>query len=121
MQHFDNLEYDRDEDFDDYPYYSRGSKKAYYEEELKQFCFVYEDSCGDEQELFTTIECIWKVTPPDYSSWDSDLDYYGYTELTTWKVISVENSQGDAVELEKVLTVEQIETYNASMLNFVEE
>ncbi len=121
MQHFDNLDHYTEQDFDDYNYYSRGSKKPYYEEETKQFYFVYEDSCGDEQELFTTIECIWKVTPPDYSSWDSDLDYYGYTELTAWKVISVENSDGDEVEPVKVLTVEQLENYNAAMLNFIEE
>lgn len=131
MQHFDNLDHYTEQDFDDYTrcddfgeadlYYSRGSKKSYYEEETKQFYFVYEDSCEDEQELFTTIECIWKVTPPDYSSWDSDLDYYGYTELTAWKVISVENSDGDEVEPVKVLTVEQLENYNAAMLNFIEE
>ena len=121
MQHFDDLDHYTEQDFDDYNYYSRGSKKPYYEEETKQFYFVYEDSYGDEQELFTTIECIWKVTPPDYSSWDSDLDYYGYTELTAWKVISVENAQGDEVNPEEVLTEKQLETYNASMLNFIEE
>lgn len=122
MQHFDNLEYAREEDFDDYDYdyHPRGSKKPYYEEETKQFYFVYEDYHEDEQELFTTIECIWKVTPPDYSSWDSDLDYYGYAELTAWKIISVENSQGDDVEPEKVLTAEQLENYNTAMLNFIE-
>ena len=120
MQHFDNLDHYTEQDFDDYNYYSRGSKKPYYEEETKQFYFVYEDSCGDEQELFTTIECIWKVTPPDYSSWDSPDDYYGYCELTAWKVISIENAQGDEVEPEKVLTTEQLENYNTDMLNFIE-
>lgn len=120
MQHFDNLEYYRDEDFDDYDYHPRGSKKAYYEEETKQFYFVYEDYHGDEQEMFTTIECIWKVTPPDYSSWDSPDDYYGYCELTDWKVVSVEDAQGDEINPEEVLTEKQLETYNASMLNFVE-
>ena len=120
MQHFDNLDHYDESDFDEYVYYSRDSKKVHYEEEFKQFYFVYEDSWGDEQELFTTIECIWKVTPPDYSSWDSDLDYYGYSELTAWKVISVENAQGDEVNPEEVLTAEQLENYNAAMLNFVE-
>ena len=125
MQYFDNIDHYTESDFDDYArgddlYYSRGSKKPYYEEETKQFYFVYEDYHGYEQELFTTIECVWKVTPPDYSSWDSPEDYYGYTELTAWKVISVEDSQGDKVEPEKVLTAEQLENYNAAMLNFVE-
>ena len=119
-QHFDNFEYYREEDFDEYVYYSRGSKKPYYEEETKQFYFVYEDYHGYEQELFTTIECIWKVVPPDPTTWASDIDFYGYSELTDWKVISVENSDGDEVEPEKVLTVEQLENYNADMLNFIE-
>lgn len=131
MQHFDNLEsgrndyadssHYREEDFDDYIYYSRDSKKASYEEELKQFYFPYDDYHGEEQELFTTIECVWKVVPPDCSSWDSPEDYYGYCELTAWKVLSVENAQGDEVEPEKVLTAEQLETYNVAMLSFIEE
>ena len=120
MQHFDNLEYYRDEDFNDYDYHPRGSKKAYYEEETKQFYFVYEDSCGDEQELFTTIECIWKVTPPDYSSWDSPDDYYGYCELTAWKVISIENAQGDEVKPKEVLTEKQLLAYTQGLEEFVE-
>lgn len=121
MQHFDNLDHYTEQDFDDYDYHSRGSKKPYYEEETKQFYFVYEDYHGYEQELFTTIDCVWKVVPPDPTTWASDIDFYGYSELTAWKVISVENAQGDEVEPEKVLTAEQLEAYNAAMLNFIEE
>lgn len=120
MQHFDNLEHYRDEDFDDYVYSSRDNKKAHYEEELKQFYFPYDDYHGEEQELFTTIECVWKVVPPDPTTWESDLDFYGYTELTAWKVISVENAQGDEINPEEVLTEKQLEAYNAAMLNFVD-
>lgn len=120
MQHFDNLESGRDEDFDDYNYYSRDSKKVHYEEDLKQFYYIYEDASGYEWELLTSIECIWKVVPPDYSSWDSPEDYYGYTELTAWKIVSVENTQGDKINPEEVLTDKQLEDYNAAMLNFVE-
>lgn len=122
MQHFDNIEHYREEDFDEYVYYSRGSKKSYYEEELKQFYFTYWDCSEDEQELFTTIECVWKVTPGTFSyDAPSDVDYCGYTELTAWKVISVENSQGDEVNPEDVLTDKQLEAYNADMLNFLEK
>ena len=120
MQHFDNSDHYTESDFADYTYYSRDSKKVHYEEELKQFYFVYEDSCGDEQELFTTTECVWKVVHPDPTTWASDLDFYGYTELTAWKVISVENSDGDEINPEEVLTEKQLEVYNAAMLNFVE-
>ena len=121
MQHFDNLNHYCEEDFDEYVYYSRGSKKPYYEEETKQFYFVYEDYHGYEQELFTTIDCVWKVVPPDPTTWASDIDFYGYSELTAWKVISVENSDGDEVNPEDVLTDKQLEAYNAAMLNFIEE
>ena len=122
MQHFDNLDHYNESDFDDYVYYSRDSTKAHYEEELKQFYFPYDDYHGEEKELFTTIECVWKVVPGSFSRQEeSDIDYYGYTELTTWKVISVENAQGDEVEPEKVLTTEQLETYNAAMLNFIDK
>lgn len=118
---FDDSPYLDDLDFDDYTYRSSKSKKPYYEEETKQFYFVYEDYHGYEQELFTTIDCIWKVVPPDPTTWASDIDFYGYSELTSWKVISVENSDGDEVEPEKVLTAEQLESYNADMSNFIEE
>lgn len=142
MQHFDNLEsgrndyadssHYRDEDFDEYVrgddfgeadlYYSRNNKKHRYEEELKQFYFTYEDYHGYEQELFTTVECVWKITPGTFSyDAPSDVDYYGYSELTAWKVISVENSDGDEVNPEEVLTDMQLETYNTAMLNFVEK
>ena len=120
MQHFDNLDAYTESDFDEYIYYSRDNKKSHYEEELKQFYFVYEDAGGDEQELFTTIECVWKVVPPDPTTWASDLDFYGYCELTAWKVISVENSDGDEINPEEVLTEKQLEVYNAAMLNFVD-
>lgn len=117
---FDDLHYLDDLDFDDYTYRSSKSKKPYYEEETKQFYFVYEDYHGYEQELFTTIDCVWKVVPPDPTTWASDIDFYGYSELTAWKVISVENSQGDEINPEEVLTAEQLEAYNAAMLNFIE-
>jgi len=122
MQHFDNLhQYYNEEDFDEEHYHFKHEVKSHYEEELKQFYFPYDDYHGEEQELFTTIECIWKVVPPDPTTWASDVDFYGYCELTSWKVISVENAQGDEVEPEKVLTAEQLERYNADMLNFIEE
>lgn len=121
MQHFDNLEYYRDEDFDEYVYYSRNNKKHRYEEELKQFYFPYDDYHGEDQELFTTIECVWKVVPGSFSRQaESDIDYYGYTELTAWKVISVENAQGDEINPEEVLTTKQLETYNSAMLTFID-
>lgn len=117
---FDDLPYLDDLDFDDYTYRSPRSKKPYYEEETKQFYFTYEDYHGCDQELFTTIDCVWKVTPPDPTTWASDLDYYGYSELTAWVVVSVVDSQGNEINPEEVLTEKQIQDYNAAMLNFIE-
>lgn len=132
MQHFDNLDHYNEEDFD-YILYQPSSKKPYLDPELKQFYFVYEDGLEADQangspsgawsteyELFTTVECIWKITPPDYNTWASDLDYYGYSELVSWKVLSVENAQGDEVKPEEVLTEKQLESYNAGLINFIE-
>ena len=130
MQHFDNPEQGRndfadsshytEEDFD-YILYQPSSKKPYLDPELKQFYFVYEDYHGYEHELFTTINCVWEVVLPDPTTWASDIDFYGYSELTAWKVISVENAQGDAINPEDVLTDKQLEDYNAAMSNFIEE
>ena len=116
MQHFDNLDYNTEEDFD-YILYQPSSKKPYLDPELKQYYFVYEDGLeadqangspsgawGTEYELFTTVECIWKVVRPDPSSWDSPEDYYGYAELKSWEVLSVEDHEGNEVEPEDVLT-----------------
>ena len=120
MQHFDNLDYYTEEDFDMY-YDIPKNKRSYFDTELKQFYFVYEDAWGEEYELFTTVECLWKVVRPDPSSWDSPEDYYGYTELKSWEVLSVEDHEGNEVKPEEVLTEKQLEAYNAGMLNFIEE
>ena len=143
MQHFDNLDEGRndfadsshytEEDFD-YILYQPSSKKSYLDPELKQFYFVYEDGLeadqangspsgawGTEYELFTTVECIWKVTPPDPTTWASDLDFYGYTELQSWKVISVEDHEGNEVKPEEVLTEKQLLAYTQGLEAFIEE
>ena len=129
MQHFDNLDEGRndfadsshytEEDFD-YILYQPSSKKPYLDTELKQFYFVYEDEWGEEYELFTTVECLWKVVRPDPSSWDSPEDFYGYTELKSWEVISVEDHEGNEVKPEEVLTEKQLLAYTAGLEEFVE-
>jgi hypothetical protein len=119
MQHFDTLEHYTEEDFD-YILYQPSSKKPYLDHELKQFYFVYEDEWGEEYELFTTVECLWKVVRPDPSSWDSPEDYYGYTELKSWEVISVEDHEGNEVKPEDVLTEKQLLAYTQDLEEFVE-
>ena len=128
MQHFDNLDEGRndfadsshytEEDFD-YILYQPSSKKPYLDPELKQFYFVYEDAWGTEYELFTTVECIWKVTPPDPTTWASDWDFYGYTELKSWEVISVEDHEGNEVKPEDVLTEKQLLAYTQGLEQFL--
>ena len=130
MQHFDNLDEGRndfadsshytEEDFD-YILYQPSSKKPYLDPELKQFYFVYEGAWGTEYELFTTVECIWKVTPPDPTTWASDLDYRGYVELKSWEVISVEDNEGNDVKPEELLTEKQLLAYTAGLEAFIEE
>ena len=130
MQHFDNLDDGRndfadsshytEEDFD-YILYQPSSKEPYLDPELKQFYFVYEGTWGEEYELFTTVECIWKVTPPDPTTWASDWDFYGYTELKSWEVISVEDNEGNEVKPEEVLTDKQLLAYTAGLTKFIEE
>ena len=130
MQHFDNLEQGRndfadsshytEEDFD-YILYQPSSKKPYLDPELKQFYFVYEDAWGTEYELFTTVECIWKVTPPDPKTWASPDDFYGCAELKSWEVISVEDHEGNEVKPEDVLTEKQLLVYTAGLESFIEE
>ena len=120
MQHFDTLEHYTEEDFD-YILYQPSSKKPYLDPELKQFYFVYEGAWGEEYELFTTVECIWKVTPPDPTTWASDWDFYGYTELKSWEVISVEDHEGNEVKPEEVLTEKQLLAYTQGLEAFIEE
>ena len=130
MQHFDNLDEGRndfadsshytEEDFDEYIAYNLSSKKPYLDPELKQFYFVYEDAWGTEYELFTTVECIWKVNPPDPTTWATDWDFYGYIELKSWEVISVEDNEGNEVKPEEVLTEKQLLAYTQGLEEFVE-
>ena len=132
MQHFDNLDYYTEEDFDMH-YDIPKNKRSYFDTELKQFYFVYEDGLeadqangspsgawGEEYELFTTVECLWKGVVSDPSSWDSPEDYYGYTELKSWEVISVEDHEGNEVKPEDVLTEKQLLAYTQGLEEFVE-
>ena len=119
MQHFDNLNHYTEEDLDMY-YDTRKNKRSYLDTELKQFYFIYEDACGEEYELSTTVECLWKVVRPDSSSWDSPEDYYGYAELKSWGVISVEDSEGNEVKPKEVLTEKQLLAYTQGLEQFVE-
>ena len=129
MPHFDNLDLGRndfadsshytEEDFDLY-YDLPTHKHPYFSTECKQDYFAYEDAWGKEHELFTTIECTWKVTPPDYNTWASDLDYNGYVELKSWEVISVEDHEGNEVKPEEVLTEKQLLAYTQGLEEFVE-
>ena len=96
------------------------NRRSYLDTELKQFYFVYEDEWGEEYELFTTVECLWKVTPPDPTTWASDWDFYGYTELQSWEVISVEDHEGNEVKPEDVLTEKQLLAYTQGLEEFVE-
>lgn len=120
MQHFDNLPHYTEEDFDMY-YDIPNNKRSYFDTELKQFYFVYEDAWGEEYELFATVECLWKVVRPDPSSWDSPEDYYGYTELKSWEVLSVEDQEGNEVKPEEVLTEKQLLAYTTGLEAFIEE
>ena len=120
MQHFDNLDHYNEEDFDMY-YATPKNKRSYLDTELKQFYFVYEDERGEEYELFTTVERIWKVTPPDPTTWASDLNYHGYAELKSWKVISVEDHEGNEVKPKEVLTEKQLLAYITGLESFIEE
>ena len=129
MQHFDNLDEGRndfadsshytEEDFE-YILYQPSSKKPYLDPELKQYYFVYQDAWGEEYELFTTVECLWKVTPPDPSSWESDYDFFGYVELKSWEVLSVEDHEGNEIKPEEVLTEKQLLAYTQGLEEFVE-
>jgi hypothetical protein len=119
MQHFDNLDHYNEEDFDMY-YDTPKNKRSYFDTDLKQYYFAYEDAWGEEYELFTTVECIWEVTPPDPTTWASDLDYHGYVELKSWEVISVEDHEGNEVKPEDVLTEKQLLAYTQGLEEFVE-
>ena len=104
MQHFDNLDEGRN-DFADFSHYTEEDfdlyydlpthKHPYFSTECKQDYFAYEDAWGKEHELFTTIEC-------------------------TWKVISVEDHEGNEVKPEEVLTEKQLLTYTQGLEEFVE-
>ena len=60
------------------------------------------------------------MTPPDPTTWASPDDFYGYTELKSWEVISVEDHEGNEVKPEDVLTEKQLLAYTQGLEQFVE-
>ena len=61
------------------------------------FKFQYESQLNGKWHIITTIgkACV-KVHPADYSSWDSDMDYYGYRELSAYEVTDIEVTDEDS-------------------------
>jgi len=55
---------------------------------MKIYKTIYPDTAENEYRIGIDIEVL--VTPPDYSSDASDIDYYGCTELMDFEIISVE-------------------------------
>jgi len=93
-----------------------GKAKLHFETQTKHYYFPY----GNEQELITHVECLYRVTYGTFSpTEDSDWDYLGYTDLMSWNVLSVENNEGDEVDPEKVLTPEQFLEYSQGLSDFI--
>ena len=74
----------------------------------------------DDTELHIEVEIRYEVTHPDYDSWDGPLDYYGCSEVISWRALSVENSTGIPKYPVSVLTAEQLQEYNLDLIKFIE-
>ena len=61
---------------------------------------LYLEDLGD----FVTVYCYAEIDHqnPDYSTWDSDIDYYGYTEVTDIREIDIKrfDENGDFVSID---------------------
>lgn len=74
----------------------------------------------DDTELHTEVEIQYEVTHPDYDSWDGPLDYYGCSEVISWRALSVKNSTGVLTCPKHVLTPEQFQEYTLDLIKFIE-
>jgi len=128
MQTTDNIDfidYDKydESDLDVRAYFGGrggGKAKSHFEAQTKHYYFPYQDSQGNEQELITHVECLYRVTHGTFSpTEDSDWDFRGYTDLVSWDVLQVENNKGDEVDPEKVLTPEQFLEYSQVLDSFI--
>lgn len=119
MQHLDNIgDYD-ESDFDDY--HSTNPKKPYSVEEALEHHFDYTEANGEEQQLYTEVQVIWRVVPGSYSyDAPSDIDYRGYSELQEFSIMGYTDSYGEVTSPEEVLTPEQFQEYTLDLINFIE-
>ena len=69
----------------------------------------YEAPCGTEYQAVSTS---YHYQRPDRNSWDSDVDYYGYTEVE-WEL---QDMDGNAVpEIEAGLSKQALEYINTTL------
>lgn len=72
--------------------------------------FTYEIET-DENQYSVQVDITFFIKFPDHSTWDSDYDYYGYTEIVDTEIISIllvdENSNETEVEFKKLPEDEQ--------------
>jgi hypothetical protein len=62
---------------------------------------------GDEDTKYIAGVTYYHHQPPDRNSWDSDVDYHGYTELE-WELLNMDGTKAYEVE---VLLSEREYTY----------
>lgn len=96
-------------------------KKAFY----NQFPFehTYDTEInGEPCTIFTKGSACVKVQPPDYSTWDSDYDYYGYTELSAYEVESVQilDTNAEVMQIPNIREIPDYKGYLNSLESYLE-
>ena len=63
--------------------------KKYYTQEKDVVFYI------EIEDIIYTVYCTIKeyVQPPDYSSWESDIDYFGYTEVLDYKITEIDQEE----------------------------
>lgn len=97
------------------------SKKAFY----NQFPFEHEFDttiAGEPCSVFTKGSSCVRVQPPDYGTWDSVYDYYGYTELVAYDVESVTilDTDGEVMQIPYIREIPEYSLYISSLESYIE-
>ena len=113
----DALEQDLEE-----PYYEgRTFPKSHHKGEELKHAFLYMDANGDEKEIITTVQVVWKVTYGSYScAAECPDDYYDTYDLMDWSVEETLDAEGELVDVKNALTEQQLLEYTSDIVNFIQ-
>ena len=94
--------------------------QKYIDERSFKHHFEYTPDGENWFSVYTYGTVVLSVVPPNFSTWDSDLDYYGYSEIVCVNEDGIYDNFGNEVIPQEVFPDFPILEYERSLNDYIE-